>query len=228
MKSFADTVLSRQHFLFSGLTLLVVLAVIVRFCLAPAPALAAAVTNGPMDAVTIAQKAVDAADPDMFAEVVDVDSVLNKGITTAMEIMKEQSAQNKAGQGSPLLALALAGLSGKDKNQVELIKALLVSEVKGFVRTGIYGGYFAGKPNGRAASNSSTFSPLLDGVSKKRKELLPGKVLSQQKDAASVSATLVDKDAGNFPLSLGLERQNGVWRVTELRNLRELMRKAQQ
>ena len=184
---------------------------------------------GPLDAVSNARAAVNADDVDAFNAAVDVDAVLQSGLTEGLDLLCTQAASGKLSQNvDPMMALALSGVASDcrpDNPQLLLLRALVQSEAKSFVAAGVGGGYFAGKPNGRVAE-SGMHSKLLRGMSSARKELLPGKVISQTGDAAEVSATLRDAKAGEFPLRLKVERKNAAWRITEVLNARELVRGA--
>ena len=172
-----------------------------------------------------AQRGIDEADSDLFNRAVDVDSVLNKASATLNKALREQLAEGKMGGGAGAMIMLFTAAED-DPAQAGLLKQFMVSEVKSFVAAGVNGGYFAGKPNGRVKPERGTLAGTLPKMSKSRKELVPGKVLSHQDDKATVSATFVDAKAGRFPLTLALERQNGNWRVTEVVNAAELLDEA--
>ena len=196
------------------------------FCLFSALApTARAASPDPLSAVVMAQQGIDKADSDMFNQAVDVDSVLNKASATLNKALREQLAAGKMGGGAGAMVMLFTA-AGDDPAQAGLLKQFMVSEVKSFVAAGVNGGYFAGKPNGRVKPESGTLAGTLPKMSKGRKELVPGKVLSHQDDRATVSATFVDAKAGRFPLTLALERQGGNWRVTEVVNAAELLDEA--
>ena len=176
--------------------------------------------QGPLEAIATAQKAIDGSDATLFNKVVDVDSILDKGLVSALEILNQRMREGKLSNVNPVLALMLSGMA-QDPAKVELVRVLLGTEIKKFVTAGINGGYFAGKPNGKVGGGA--FPSLLHGLSKDRKELVPGKVLSREGNTATLSATLVDHGAGAFPLELGLTREGELWRVTEIVNVHALL-----
>ena len=187
-----------------------------------------AFAGGPLAAVTEAQRAVDKADVNAFNAAVDVDAILQKGLDAALPLLCEQAASGKLAEADPILALALAGAASDcrpENPQLIILRGLVQSEAKTFVSAGVGGGYFAGRPNGRV-SEDSAHSRLLRGMSKARKELVPGKLLSQQGDTAEASAVLRDAEAGEFPLRLKLERARDTWRVVEVLNAQDLARNA--
>lgn len=187
--------------------------------------LARAASSDPLSAIVKAQQGIDQSDIDIFNQAVDVDSVLNKASGSLNTALREQMAAGKLGGGAGAMVLLLSSAEGNPA-QAGLLKQYMLSEVKSFVAAGVNGGYFAGKPNGRVKPESGTLAASLPRLSKARKELVPGKVMSQQGDKATVSATFVDAKAGRFPLALALERQNGNWRVTEVTNSAELLEEA--
>lgn len=207
-----------------------------RVCLAAALlACACALSSGPaqaaepaaktpLQALTLAQQAIDGSDPDAFKRVVDVDSVLSRGLDDSFAGIQKLAAGGEMRGSGAMLALVLVGASDPAKSKA--IKQLLASEVKGFVTAGIRGGYFAGKPNGSVPADSGAFSPLLEGLSKSRKEIVPGRVLSQKAGSAVASATFVDHGAGRFPLELALENKEGGWRVVGINNAAALVEEA--
>ena len=192
--------------------------------LGPSLSLAAA-SSDPLSAVVMAQQGIDQSDVDLFNQAVDVDSVLNKASGTLNTALREQLAAGKIGGSAGAMVMLLSS-GEEDSAQAGLMKQFMISEVKSFVAAGVSGGYFAGKPNGRVKPERGTLAGTLPKMSKGRKELVPGKVLSQQDDKATVSATFNDAKAGRFPLTLGLERRSGNWRVTEIANAAELLKEA--
>ncbi len=184
----------------------------------------AARAQAPLEALALAQRGIDQSEPDLFYQAVDVNSVLARGADAGIAAIKEQMAKGTLGELNPMLALAVAGMDTGDAAKTKMLKQLLTSEVRTFVAAGIRGGYFAGKPNGKVDAGS--FSPLLDGLSKGRKEIVAGKVLSHKGDTAKVSATFIDHGAGTFPLELGLEQRNGQWQVVEISNAAALIQEA--
>ena len=207
-----------------SLCLAVLAACCAFFNLAASPA-AHAASSDPLSAIAMAQRGIDESDVDLFNRAVDVDSVLNKASGTLNAALREQLAAGKMGGGTGAMVLLLTSAE-EDSAQAGLLKQLMISEVKSFVAAGINGGYFAGKPNGRVKPERGTLAGSLPKMSKGRKELSPGKVLSQKDDKATVSAMFTDPKAGRFPLTLALERRDGQWRVMEIANAAELLDEA--
>lgn len=185
-----------------------------------------AAASGPLDSLRTAQQGIDQCDPDLFRQAVDVDAVFNNGFDTLLSVLTEEVRAGNISGENALLAMAVSGLSNGDGANMELLKQLLSSEVKSFVAAGISGGYFAGASNGKVGKNAGAFSSLLKDLSKERKQLVPGNILSQKGDEAVISAQFVDGEAGRFPLKLRLEQGNAGWQVKEVLNAQELLREA--
>lgn len=185
-----------------------------------------AAASGPLDSLHVAQQGIDQCDPDLFRQAVDVDAVFNSGFDTLLSVLADEVRAGNIGGENALLAMAISGLNSGDGTNAALFKQLLSSEAKSFVSAGISGGYFAGNPNGKVSKDAGAFSSLLKDISKERKQLVPGKVISQNGNDAVISAQLVDGDAGRFPLKLRLEKDNGRWQVKEVLNAQELLQEA--
>lgn len=191
-------------------------------CQAPSAPLAA---DGPLEALALAQRGIDESNSDLFTRAVDVNSVTTAASDTLLAALQAEAADGTLGDANIVMALALLGSSG-DSSQAGLLKQLLVSEVKGFVATGINGGYFAGAPNGTVKPPKASLASTLEKMPQGRREIIPGKVLSHAGDEAAVSAVFVDPKAGRFDLELGMRRENGNWRVKEISNAAELFKEA--
>jgi ABC-type transporter MlaC component len=181
----------------------------------PRPLFAA---GGPLDALSTIQQAVDKADSDLFAQAADLDSLLQTSSDALMQSLKQQADQGALGSSQIAVVLALSSAMGGDSAQASFIRQLLLSEVRGFVISGINGGYFAGQPNGSIKPSRASLASLLEKMPEGRREIVPGKVLSRKDGKATVSATFVDPGAGSLPLELALQEENGHWRVKQVLN----------
>jgi len=187
------------------------------FLLPPAQALAA----GPMTALQLMQRGVDDADSDLFSQGIDIDSVVNKSSDSLLAALREQAASGNLPEGNITMLLGVADMA-QNSGQGAFLKQMLVSEVRSFLVSGVNGGYFAGKPNGRVKHSGMTLASTLEKMAVGRREILPGKVISNENGKAKVSATFVDPEAGRFPLSLAVEERNGQWKVVEILNAAEV------
>lgn len=176
-----------------------------------------------MAALAMAQQGVDDCDSDLFNRAVDVDAILGKASAHAVQALQKEVAAGRVEDSN--IALAVTMLGGGDSTQMSMLVAFLTSEVKGFLASGINGGYLAGKPNGRG-KGKGYLAAYLDKMPQGRREIVPGKLLSSENGSARVSATFVDPGAGRLPLVLQLEQQGGQWRVTEIVNAGDLIREA--
>jgi len=184
--------------------------------------------DSPRAALVQAQRGIDETDSRLFNAVVDVASVVDRASEVLIVAFREQAASGgDFGGGNMAVLLALAA-SAEDSGQIALLKPLLLSEVQGFVATGINGGYFAGKPDRSVKPPRNSLAGALRKMPVGRREIVPGKVHSQQGARARMSATFKDPGAGSLPLELVLEQQSQGWRVVEIANAKELFREATQ
>jgi hypothetical protein len=193
------------------------LAVVCALMTAPAFA-----EQGPLSALAVIQEGVDKADSDLFEQGADLNSLLRAASETLIASLKQQAAEGKLGDANMALGLAIASMDG-DSSQAVFIRQLLLSEVRGFVISGINGGYFAGQPNGSIKPSRASLASTLPKMPQGRREIIPGAITSQEGDKATATATFVDPGAGRLPLELALKRENGRWRVTEVLNAAELL-----
>jgi hypothetical protein len=205
------------------LLLLFALALSAAGALRPAPATAASAS--PLDALVAAQKGIDKKDSDLFNRSVDVESVALRASDTLLAFLRARTASGDPPAGNLGMLLALAAMA-QESGQAELVRQLLVSEVKSFVAAGINGGYFAGTPDRTVKLPKSSLAATLPKIPKGRREITAGKVLAETEGKATVSAAFVDPGAGRLPLELALERKQGRWRVVEIINARSLFEQA--
>ena len=175
----------------------------------------------PLSAIVKAQQGIDACDSDQFNQAVDVPSVVNKASDALLKALRRQAEEGTLGDSNIGMALALAGMA-EEAGQGGIIRQLLLSEVKGFVATGINGGYFAGRPNNTVQAPRGSLASTLEKLPPGRREIAPGKVLSDKDGRALVTGTFADPKAGRLPLELALEKQNGQWRIVEITNAQAL------
>ena len=198
------------------------LAAVFLLLFAPLSALGA---ESPAQALARAQQGIDKADADLFNSAVDVNSIVSKASSPLLAAFRDQAAEGKLGDSNMVMILALAG-AAEESGKLDLVKPLLISEVRGFVATGINGGYFSGRPDATVKPPRGSLASSLTKMPKGRREIVPGKILSEQGDKAVMSATFVDPKAGRLPLELALEKRNNTWQVVEITNARELFNEA--
>ncbi|MDR0339122.1 MAG: hypothetical protein LBH65_02465 [Desulfovibrio sp.] len=179
----------------------------------------------PLEALERAQRGIDECNSDIFNGAVDMPAVIDKASEALMAGLRKQADEGKLGDSNIAIALMLLG-AVEDSSQTGLVKQLMLSEVKGFIATGINGGYFAGKPDPAIKPSRGSLASTLTKMPKGRREILPGEVLSHKDNVASVSGTFVDPKAGRFPLVLTVEKENGIWRIKEISNAQALVEEA--
>ena len=189
------------------------------------PNKASAADSGPVSALVNVQKAIDESDSDVMNQSIDLNSVLNKASDTLMASLQQQIDAGTIDSTSITMALSLANMA-EESGKGAFVKQLLLSEVRGFVTSGVNGGYFAGKPNGKVKPPRASLASTLEKMPRGRREIIPGKILSNKDGKASVAATFVDPEAGRLPLVLAVEQQGNDWRITEISNASELFEQA--
>lgn len=178
--------------------------------------------KSPLAALKVAQYGIDVCNSDYFNQVVDVPAVVDKASDPLLAALRAQSTEkDQSGQAMLLIMLATA-----NEDTLAMLRPLLTSEVRGLVNTGINGCHFAGHPQKDSKAAKGSLASLLDKMSPGRRCIVPGKVLSQEGDRASVTAKFVDPKEGAFDLLLVMQQENGLWRVKEISNARKLFEEA--
>ncbi|MCC8195037.1 MAG: hypothetical protein LIP28_10365 [Deltaproteobacteria bacterium] len=195
---------------------LAVFAAFLAFC----PASPAASATGPADSVAMLQKGIDAKDLSLVETYLDIDAVVAKG--TAQVLADDDIAKEAAQNPAIGLVLALGGNAATN----EALRSLLVSEARSYVTYGVLSGAFAGKPEKTQTPYRGIFGKAFRGGAKDRKVFSPAKLVRQDGDTAVVTTTLTDGTKGRkYPLELRLEKRDAVWRVSELVNAAEFIRR---
>ncbi len=190
--------------------------------LVPSTASLASTESSPLTTIKIVQESIDASDYTAFAKVVDVDAVVSSAIP---KIILQLQALDSTGmiQTSPALSFAFKSINPNDPTQLAFLSQLVGSEVKTLLASGISGGYFAGQPNGKG---TGAHSSILDKMTTGRKAILGKKVRFSEPNKAIVEGSLHDEGNAEFPLVLGLELQENLWRVVSIENAEELVNSA--
>lgn len=173
----------------------------------------------PEATIPILQKSIDSSDAALLEKHMDLDSVINK----ATDFVLADPTALKAAQQTPAVALLIAGM-GADPKAKAMLKKILAQETRNFATQGVSSGAFAGKKPSGKSKDGGLLSPLFADASKGRKEFGPAKLLERKGGSAKVSTSLYDAGAKErYPLELRLEEQQGVWRVVEVMNIRQLI-----
>jgi hypothetical protein len=200
-----------------------VLLFLALFLLCAAPAARAA--TSPLEAITTAQKGISSHDYALLRQGVDVSSVLDKATDSLLAELKRQMNEGNMVGDSTITTLLLM-LVDDDSGKGGMVRSLLQMEAENLLRTAVNAGYIDGKPDPSKSGNAGMFKSALKELGRSKKRLAPGKVLKEQDDSATVSASFVDSIEGIFPLELRMEKEQGQWRVKEIMNLRQLIEQA--
>lgn len=179
---------------------------------------AAGQSGDPAGSVAMLQKAIDTNDMALAEQYMDIDGVIAKGIESVIvdeNIMRE-------GAKHPAINMALA-LGPKTGN--EILRALLSSEAREYVRHGIVSGAFAGNPRADAPPYRGIFPKAFRGGDKDKRSFGAASVTMRSGDTAHVRTTLVEgRKNAVHPLDLVMQKRDGVWRVVEVANTAALFR----
>lgn len=162
-------------------------------------------------------RAIDSADAQIFAELVDMDALLNNALNVFVE---EASRPENARRIPPMIALILPQLRLEGPSPV---KDLLLGEAKNFVLAGISSGAFAGRRS-NISGGSSMLAPLFAQASMGRKEI---RDIGEPRRTATgwlVPFVIYDHDNGyEYPVRALLEYRGTDLKVTGLENMRQLI-----
>lgn len=111
-------------------------------------------------------KAIDRADLATFEKLVDLDGIIDEGVTLFITEMKRPE---NAQQLPPMLAMMFSRAAGQD-DMGKSIRSMLAGESRAFICNGVSSGAFAGRqPTG--ATQQGLLAPLFANASQGRKEI---------------------------------------------------------
>lgn len=111
-------------------------------------------------------KAIDSADLAAFEKLVDLDGIIDEGVTLFIAEMKKPA---NAQQLPPMLAMMFSRAAGQD-DMGKSIRTMLAGESRAFICNGVSSGAFAGRtPTG--ATQQGLLAPLFANASQGRKEI---------------------------------------------------------
>lgn len=185
----------------------------------PGAAFAAA---GPETSVAMVQKGIDTRDLALVERYLDVDGVIGKAVEAAMNDPELMRAVEKT--SFPVAAILAMG----NAEQTGLVlRDFLTSEVKEYVRHGVVSGAFAGKPVEGASVYQGVFRKAFRGGEKNKVVFKDAVVKERGKTAAVVSCMLLSGKKGRaYPVELLAVPDKGFWRIVELHNAADLIKKA--
>lgn len=111
-------------------------------------------------------KAIDNADLATFEKLVDLDGIIDEGVSL---FISEMQKPENARQLPPMLAMMFSRAAGQD-DMGKSIRTMLTGESRAFICNGVASGAFAGrKPEG--ATQQGLLAPLFANASQGRKEI---------------------------------------------------------
>lgn len=163
--------------------------------------------------------AVDAADADTFQELVDVDSLLSRGLSA---FVNEASKPEISPQLPPVAAMIVQQLA-KPGFAGDGLRKMIVNEMRSFVLYGISSGAFAGKSN-PGVSSQGMLAPLFANASMGRKEIRH--IGKARKDGDDWLVPFIVHDHGNgqnYAVTGRLTNGDNGLKLAEIDNLIELL-----
>lgn len=200
--------------------------------LLPAPAVLALgpenfTPDDPRHCLTLASRALDAADSAAFELAVDLDAILGQ----TLDFMARQAAlPEEVSQFPPILTLLFTRAAGGGGDTVG-VRGLLMGAARAFVLQGIDSGAFGGRPADSAqTSDGGLLSPLFAEASLGRKEIcLVGEARPVSPPAASGNGEWLVPfsvhDAGNgetYPVLGRIRKEGAGFRLVGVENMSEL------
>lgn len=184
--------------------------------------------TSPLDAVAVLQSGIEAKDMNIVEQAVDVDAVLRSALDVFLIELKERRAKRKNPvKETKAMEVIFAVADNPTSTKSLAVKALLLQEAKKFVTGVVQGGYLLGEQKSSLVKTLGIFSSLQSWFDDCTvKQVTAGKVLSEQEDEALLSASYVDNGTVKFPLELLAKKENTIWRIKEIHNLKELLSRA--
>ena len=167
-------------------------------------------------------KAIDAADSESFTRLVDLDSIVDEGVTLFLaEMRKPEVARDLP----PMLAMMFSRAATED-DMGKSIRTMLVGETRAFILNGVSSGAFAGR-NPTGAAQQGMLAPLFADASRGRKEI---RSIGQARAIGDAlwHVPFVVHDGGNgldYPIVGLVGLADGKLRLVAIDNLAELFAK---
>lgn len=184
-----------------------------------APARAAG-TESPEALPGLLQEAVDAKDGAAALRRLDLERVIARIFSETLPQIN-QSVQQGEIILNPPLAAALGSLNSGNAVMQRTATVFLTAEIGKLIAYGVESGSFAGTPlpeDERRLLDGGVFSQFGD-ISLARKEFSGTRLISREGDGAVIRTELFDYGVGRaYPLVLGLELTDGIWKVVSIDN----------
>ncbi len=175
----------------------------------------AAAADRPAAALTEIREGIARRDMAPIERRMDFEALLDQGMDTFFELLQRRSASLP-----PALALMAGAADSPEMRQ--MLRGLMKSEIRTFIRYGVVSGHFAGKPD-PSVRPEGLAAPLLQDVSLGSKTFRTRGTARINGETAVLPAVLHDGGSGReYPLDLRLSLQDGLWRITGLENLPQL------
>lgn len=176
----------------------------------------------PLNSLKELQRSIDTSDYDLFSEVMDVSSVVKSSIANGLSEFKKAASQGNYGDMDMTVTLLLSALDTGGSQDAATTK-FIAREAELLLAAAVRGGYLAGKPDESKAGNAGLFKMALKQLGKGHKKIVPLKVVEQSDKSATVKALYTDTRNHRIPLTLKMQREDTVWRIKEVANIKEII-----
>lgn len=170
------------------------------------------------------QQAVDSKDGEAALARLDLERVITRIFSETLPQINE-SVQRGEIILNPPLAAALGSLNSGNAMMQRTATVFLTAEIGKLIVYGVESGSFAGTPlpeDERRLLDGGVFSQFGD-ISLARKEFSGTRLIGREGDSAVIWTELFDYGVGRaYPLVLGLELTDGLWKVVSIDNAAEL------
>ena len=199
-----------------GNAFLAVLCLLVSLLATAAWAEARPVTD-PKACVQAMADAVDGADADSFARLVNMDAIVRQAV-------RDLSVLAEDPQTSQWLPPAITLMASKGGLKGDFMQNFLAQEVENFVLWGVGSGSFAGTPSPNAYKAKGLLAPLFSMASVGRKEVTRiGVPTPNDKDSWLVPFTVHDDNGRSYDVSGIVSRVDGGYVLDGVSNMKDLI-----
>ena len=168
------------------------------------------------DCLKAIQKSIDDADLPAFERLVNLDDILDEGLSV---FVREMGREENSRRLPPMINLLVASLSGV---QGKLTRPPVIQEIGAFIRNGISSGAFAGKP-AKQEESKGLIASLFENASMGRKEIILIQPEKAVQGGAEAGFFVHDYGNGNdYPVMGFFVEEEGGQCLAQVRNFEDI------
>lgn len=168
------------------------------------------------------QYGIDTSDYERFSAIIDVPALVKSSVANGLSEFKQAAGKGDFGDMDMSVALLLNALdTNGDENAVTT--KFIAREAELLLAAAVRGGYLAGTPDESKAGNAGLFKKALKQLGKGHKKITPLTIVEQSDTQATVKALYTDTRNHRIPLTLKMEKENSLWRIKEVTNIKEII-----